>query len=58
MEEKEITNAPGQLEQLDYTMLFQQGYGDLLNYNYDSTKTPEDLNRIFYTIFQGSTVKP
>ena len=46
---KEIIEAiKNQLENLDYTMPFQQGYGGSFELaTMIAQKTPEDLNRIF-----------
>ena len=46
---KEIIEAiKNQLEKLDYTMPFQQGYGGSFELaTMIAQKTPEDLNRIF-----------
>ena len=48
---KEIIEAiKNQLENLDYTMPFQQGYGGSFELaTMIAQKTPEDLNSIFYT---------
>ncbi len=47
-----------QLEQLDYTMPFQQGYaGSFELATKISQKTPEDLNKIFYTICGSTAVE-
>ena len=50
---KEIIDAiRNQLEKLDYTMPFQQGYGGSFELaTMIAQKTPEDLNRIFYTLY-------
>ena len=56
---KEIIDAiTNQLEQLDYTMPFQQGYGGSFELATKiAQKTPEDLNRIFYTICGSTAVE-
>ena len=56
---KEIINAiKSQLETLDYTMPFQQGYGGSFELaTMIAKKTPEDLNRIFYTICGSTAVE-
>jgi len=56
---KEIIEAiKNQLENLDYTMPFQQGYGGSFELaTMIAQKTPEDLNRIFYTICGSTAVE-
>ncbi len=56
---KEIIEAiKNQLEKLDYTMPFQQGYGGSFELATKiAQKTPEDLNRIFYTICGSTAVE-
>ena len=56
---KEIIDAiRNQLEKLDYTMPFQQGYGGSFELaTMIAQKTPEDLNRIFYTICGSTAVE-
>ena len=56
---KEITSAiTKQLEQLDYVQPFQQGFGGSFELASKIAKhTPEDLNRIFYTICGSSAVE-
>ncbi len=56
---REIIEAiKNQLEQLDYTMPFQQGYGGSFELATKiAQKTPEDLNRIFYTICGSTAVE-
>ena len=56
---KEIIDAiRKQLEKLDYTMPFQQGYGGSFELaTMIAQKTPEDLNRIFYTICGSTAVE-
>ena len=56
---REIIDAiKNQLEKLDYTMPFQQGYGGSFELATKiAQKTPEDLNRIFYTICGSTAVE-
>ena len=56
---KEIIDAiKNQLEKLDFTMPFQQGYGGSFELaSKIAQKTPEDLNRIFYTICGSTAVE-
>ena len=56
---REIIEAiKNQLEKLDYTMPFQQGYGGSFELATKiAQKTPDDLNRIFYTICGSSAVE-
>jgi len=56
---REIIEAiKNQLEKLDYTMPFQQGYGGSFELATKiAQKTPEDLNRIFYTICGSTAVE-
>ena len=56
---KEIRDAVyKQLEQLDYVQPFQQGYGGSFELARRITKhTPEDLNRVFFTICGSSAVE-
>ena len=56
---QEIIDAiKNQLENLDYTMPFQQGYGGSFELATKiAQKTPEDLNRIFYTICGSTAVE-
>ena len=56
---REIIDAiKNQLEKLDYTMPFQQGYGGSFELaSKIAQKTPEDLNRIFYTICGSTAVE-
>ena len=57
---KEIINAiTKQLETLDYTQPFQQGFGGSFELATKITKhTPGNLNRIFYTICGSTAVDP
>ncbi len=53
-----IEAIKNQLEKLDYTMPFQQGYGGSFELATKiAQKTPEDLNRIFYTICGSTAVE-
>jgi len=56
---KEIRDAVyKQLEQLDYVQPFQQGYGGSFELARKITKhTPEDLNRVFFTMCGSSAVE-
>ena len=56
--ERVIDAIKNQLEKLDYTMPFQQGYGGSFELATKiAQKTPEDLNRIFYTICGSTAVE-